>query len=93
MHSLLHDSVKEHTLVTPLVVFVLPLFLGPLEKRCSRINNMSYHPKGAPALECKGGRRAAETSAAPALLPIQLVAGGGNVLGSHCSRATPSTKS
>ena len=32
MRPLLHDLMKERTLVTPLMVFALPLFLGPLDK-------------------------------------------------------------
>lgn len=59
---------------------------------------MFHHPKGAPALEGKGSRRGAETSAAAALLlqeqrgKTKLAEGGDHALGSHCSRATPGTK-
>lgn len=68
----------------------------PTRQECCHFNNAFCHPKGAPALEGKGGRRG--TSVAAALLlqeqrgKTKLVESGDHALGSHCSQATPSTK-
>lgn len=59
---------------------------------------MFFHPKGAPALEGKGGSRRAEISAAATWLlqeqreKTKLSESGDHALGSHCSRVTPNSK-
>lgn len=59
---------------------------------------MFFHPKTVPALEGKSGMRKSEISAAAAFAAPEtewgnkLFEGGNHALGSHCSRATPSSK-
>lgn len=45
MRPLLRDLMKEHTVVTPLIVFALPLFLGPLDKNVAILIMLFATPK------------------------------------------------
>lgn len=45
MCPLLHDLMKEHTVVTPLIGFALPLFLDPLDKNVAILIMLFATPK------------------------------------------------